>query len=438
MKKTANLIRWIGVTIFAIMAVYALSEGRFLGALSFLLGGAIITPLDIITKLRRKLKLNKTLSIVFAIVLLFAGALTTPTSEVPIDDNSSSQITGTISDDTSDTDKTTDNTTGDNSATASTTEDTSSKEDATSKPTTSTKPEESTSKPIISAVGTGKGETLNLSNIPAYSGKAYVTVNNNIPNFSATELKTTGYETYSNLDSLGRTRTAIASVGKDTMPKANEERGSISSINPTGWEQAKYDCVSGGWLYNRCHLIGWQLSAENTNKKNLITGTKYLNINGMLPFENMVADYIKETENHVAYRITPIYQGNNLLASGIQMEAYSVEDNGAGICFNVYCYNVQPNITINYADGSNSGPSSSNVSKEESSSTPTTTIKPDESTSTENTQQDTSSQTVYITATGKKYHLTRNCSGLSNAKAIYDSTLSAAKNKGLEPCSKCH
>ena len=189
------------------------------------------------------------------------------------------------------------------------------------------------------------------SSIPAYSGKAYVVINNNQPSFNESELKTTGYETYSGLDSLGRCGMAIASVGKDTMPKENEERGSISSIKPSGWQQATYDNISGKYLYNRCHLIGWQLSAENANRGNLITGTKYLNVEGMLPFENMVADYIKETGNHVAYRIVPIYEGNNLLASGVQMEAYSIEDEGEGICFNVYCYNVQPGITIDYATG---------------------------------------------------------------------------------------
>ncbi len=196
-----------------------------------------------------------------------------------------------------------------------------------------------------------KGETISLSEIPAFADKPYVIINNNVPDFSADELKNTGYENYSELDVLARTRMAVASVGPDTMPKPNEKRGSIGHIKPSGWVQKKYKSVDGGSLYNRCHLIGWQLSTENANEKNLLTGTRYLNVEGMLPFENMVADYIKETGNHVAYRITPIYEGGNLLASGVQMEAYSVEDNGEGICFNVYCYNVQPGITINYATG---------------------------------------------------------------------------------------
>ena len=191
------------------------------------------------------------------------------------------------------------------------------------------------------------------SNIPNYSGTPYIIINNNEPYFSSKQLKST-YEKYSNLDSLGRCGIAIAVCGKETMPKEDEKRGSISHIKPTGWIQAKYDNISGIYLYNRCHLIGWQLSAENANRKNIITGTRYMNVQGMLPFENMVADYIKETGNRVAYRVTPIYKGDNLLANGVQMEAYSIEDKGDGICFNVYCYNVQPQITINYKTGESS------------------------------------------------------------------------------------
>lgn len=203
----------------------------------------------------------------------------------------------------------------------------------------------------IQSVLTTDVSNVNLSDIPAYSDKAYISINSNMPVFSASDLTTTAYEKYADLDSLGRCGVAQATCGKEIMPKEGEERGSISSIKPTGWAQAQYDNVSGKNLYNRCHLIGWQLSAENANKKNLITGTRYMNTEGMLPFENMVADYINETGNHVAYRITPVYNGNNLVASGVQMEAYSIEDDGEGICFNVYCYNVQPGIKINYLTG---------------------------------------------------------------------------------------
>ncbi len=194
-------------------------------------------------------------------------------------------------------------------------------------------------------------DVVDPSFIPEYSGQVFIALNDNIPSFSKEELTTTGYEKYGELDSLGRVTAAVASVGRDTMPDKDEERGDISKIKPTGWVQEKYDCVSGKYLYNRCHLIGWQLSAENANKKNLITGTRFFNTEGMLPFENMVADYIKETDNHVAYRVTPVFDDNNLLCRGVQIEAFSVEDNGEGVCFNVFCYNIQPNIEIDYTTG---------------------------------------------------------------------------------------
>lgn len=193
--------------------------------------------------------------------------------------------------------------------------------------------------------------SFDLDTIPDFNSTPYVIINNNIPNFNDEELTTKSFENYSNLDSLGRCKTAFANLSIDTMPSDNEERESISAIKPSGWVNKKYEIVDGGYLYNRCHLIGYQLSAENANEKNLITGTRYMNTEGMLPFENKVAEYIKETRNHVLYRVTPIYDGNNLVASGLQIEAKSVEDDGKGICFNVYCYNVQPGIEINYKTG---------------------------------------------------------------------------------------
>ncbi len=192
-------------------------------------------------------------------------------------------------------------------------------------------------------------EPIALSEVPAFTDSSYVVIDENRPRFSDSELVTTSYEFYSELDSLHRCGYAMACVGRDLMPTA--KRGNIGQVKPSGWHTVKYEIVEGKYLYNRCHLIGYQLSGENANTKNLITGTRYLNVQGMLPFENMVADYIKETGNHVMYRVTPIFEGNNLLASGVQMEAYSVEDDGAGICFHVYVYNVQPGIDINYATG---------------------------------------------------------------------------------------
>lgn len=195
---------------------------------------------------------------------------------------------------------------------------------------------------------------ISLEDIPEYSGKAYVYINNNVPFFSESDLTTTSYEKYSKLDSFGRCGAAIASIGRDVMP--TEERGEIGYVKPTGWHTVRYHGIDGNYLYNRCHLIGYQLSGENANEKNLITGTRYMNVEGMLPFENMVADYVKETNNHVLYRVTPIFEGDSLLASGVLIEAKSVEDNGKGIQFNVYCYNVQPGIEIDYKTGESLGP----------------------------------------------------------------------------------
>ncbi len=185
--------------------------------------------------------------------------------------------------------------------------------------------------------------------IPEFSGEAYVALHDNVPNFTTEDLVAESYESYSPLDGLGRCGVAVACVGIDIMP--TEDRGSIGQIKPSGWQTVKYDHVDGKYLYNRCHLIGFQLTGENANEQNLITGTRYLNIEGMLPFENLIADYIKETENHVLYRVTPIFEGNNLVASGVVMEAKSVEDNGEGIQFHVYAYNNQPGVTIDYATG---------------------------------------------------------------------------------------
>lgn len=188
-----------------------------------------------------------------------------------------------------------------------------------------------------------------LGDVPEYTGVSWVELNGNEPEFTAEEITTNTFENYSELDELGRCGVAYANICQELMP--TEPRESISSVKPSGWQTYKYDFVDGKYLYNRCHLIGFQLAGENANKLNLITGTRYLNIEGMLPFENMVADYVKETDNHVLYRVTPIYEGDELVARGVQMEGYSVEDNGEGISFNVYAYNVQPGVTINYATG---------------------------------------------------------------------------------------
>ncbi len=194
-------------------------------------------------------------------------------------------------------------------------------------------------------------DAITLDNIPDYSGSPYIAIYDNLPLFSENDYTTTAFEEYRALDDLGRCGVTYACVGVEIMP--TEKRGDIGQVKPTGWVTSKYDFVDGKYLYNRCHLIGYQLTGENANTSNLITGTRYMNTEGMLPFENMIADYVKETENHVLYRVTPIFEGDNLVASGVQMEAWSVEDNGDGICFNVYCYNVQPGVIIDYATGKN-------------------------------------------------------------------------------------
>ena len=193
--------------------------------------------------------------------------------------------------------------------------------------------------------------SFNLNEIPEFDGKTpYLIINNNEPEFPEEDFNTNSFEKYSELDGLGRCGVAYANVSKETMP--TEARGDISKVKPTGWHAVRYDCVEGKYLYNRCHLIGYQLTAENANKQNLITGTRYLNVEGMMPFENQVAEYVKTTNGHVLYRVTPIFKVDNLVANGVQMEAESVEDRGEKVKFNIYAYNVQPNIKINYLTGS--------------------------------------------------------------------------------------
>ena len=188
-----------------------------------------------------------------------------------------------------------------------------------------------------------------VEEIPEFSGEAYVAVNGNVPFFLPEEITDESFEEYAELDELGRCGVTMACIGLDIMP--TEDRGEIGSVKPTGWQSVKYDCVDGKYLYNRCHLIGFQLAGENANKRNLITGTRYLNIEGMLPFENLVADYVQETGNHVLYRVTPLFDGDNLVAHGVLMEGWSVEDEGEGVQFCVYAYNAQPGIIIDYQTG---------------------------------------------------------------------------------------
>lgn len=299
-------------------------------------------------------------------------------------------------------------------------------------------------------VHTGTASAFNAADVPAYSGEPYTAVNNNEPYFTSDNLTTEAFENYSELDALGRCGVAYANVCLETMP--TEKRGNISEVKPTGWHSVKYDNVDGKSLYNRCHLIGYQLTAENANQQNLITGTRYLNVDGMLPFENMVADYVKETDNHVLYRVTPIFTGDNLVADGVLMEGYSVEDEGDGICFCVYAYNVQPGITIDYAtgdswlssengnsDSSSGGNSAVSQSAADKSGTQQAAVQTE---SVKETSAPVSTGTEYILNTNtKKFHYP-SCSSVKQMKASNKKEYTGSRDdlivQGYNPCKKCN
>lgn len=299
-------------------------------------------------------------------------------------------------------------------------------------------------------VHTDTASAFNAADVPAYSGEPYTAVNNNEPYFTSDNLTTEAFENYSELDALGRCGVAYANVCLETMP--TEKRGNISEVKPTGWHSVKYDNVDGKSLYNRCHLIGYQLTAENANQQNLITGTRYLNVDGMLPFENMVADYVKETDNHVLYRVTPIFTGDNLVADGVLMEGYSVEDEGDGICFCVYAYNVQPGITIDYAtgdswlssekgnsDSSSGGNSAVSQSAADKSGTQQAAVQTE---SVKETSAPVSTGTEYILNTNtKKFHYP-SCSSVKQMKASNKKEYTGSRDdliaQGYDPCKKCN
>lgn len=284
-------------------------------------------------------------------------------------------------------------------------------------PPTATQQNEQTPTASVEVDDSQQG-SFDLSQISEYTGDAYIAVNDNLPFFTDDEITDQSFETYSPLDALGRCGVAFACVGQDLMP--TEERGSIGQVKPSGWHLVKYDCVDGKYLYNRCHLIGYQLTAENANERNLITGTRYLNIEGMLPFENQVADYVQQAGNHVLYRVTPVFENDNLLASGVLMEGYSVEDSGNGICFCVYAYNVQPGVQIDYATG-------------ESALIGETVTEPSEQTSAEEPDYVLNNNT-------RKFHRP-NCSSVGDIKASnredYTGSREALIERGYVPCKRC-
>lgn len=259
--------------------------------------------------------------------------------------------------------------------------------------------------------------SFSFEHVPEYLVGPYAVINDNIPYFTEEEMTTNSYEFFSELDELERCGVVHACIGKDLMP--TEEREYIGYIKPTGWQVSKYEWIDGAYLYNRCHLIGFQLTGENANEKNLITGTRYMNVQGMLPFENEVANYVETTNNHVMYRVTPVFEGDNLLASGVLMEAKSVEDNGEGVMFNVFCYNVQPGIEIDYATGANYKIGSN-----------------------QEVINETSEKAEYVLNTSsKKFHLP-SCEGINQMseknKKNYSGYKSDLISQGYEACGSCN
>lgn len=275
--------------------------------------------------------------------------------------------------------------------------------------------------------GSDSESYVTVDDVPAYSGEPYVEVNDNQPEFTEEELTTVSYEDYSELDELGRCQSAEACIGQELMP--TEARESISSVKPTGWKNKSYDTVDGGYVYNRCHLIGFQLTGENANEENLITGTRYMNVEGMLPFEDEVAAYIKETDNHVMYRVTPVFEEDDLVASGVQMQAESVEDDGVGISFNVYVYNVQPYVVIDYKTGENW--EGDEIAEPEGKWADGTEAEP----------SDTKEQMYILNKNTKKFHKPE-CSGAKKIKAKnkgeYTGSRQTLIDEGYEPCGNCN
>lgn len=276
---------------------------------------------------------------------------------------------------------------------------------------------------------------FDLSSLPAYFGDAVTAVNDNVPYFSDADLTTTSYKSFGDLDDLGRCTAAVACIGPDLIPTA--PRGQIGMTKPTGWHLVKYAGIDGNYLYNRCHLIAYELSGENANEENLITGTRYLNIEGMLPYENQVADYVNSTGKHVMYRVTPIFEGDNLLASGVLMEGESVEDGGDGIKFCIYAYNVQPGITIDYATGDSSGPEYTGSESEDDSQP----LSDSEDPSPEETSSPGSSITYVVNTNTGKFHYP-DCPSVSTI-ADHNRIDSAESRdqliaEGYQPCKRCN
>lgn len=285
---------------------------------------------------------------------------------------------------------------------------------------------------ILFALRSQPVPSYSLETLPDYDGQSAVILNDGQPDFPDSDKTAVSFERYSQLDYFGRCGPAYANVGPETMP--TEERGSIGQVKPSGWQTVKYDFVDGKYLYNRCHLIGYQLTAENANELNLITGTRYLNVQGMLPYENQVADYVRQTGNHVLYRVTPIYEGADLLARGVEMEALSVEDGGEGVRFHVFAYNVQPGVMIDYATGES-------WAEEESAPATTSVAETESPVPTEGeTAAGETRQSYILNTSSHKFHLPT-CSGANAIKEEncreYDGNRQELIDSGYTPCGSC-
>lgn len=293
---------------------------------------------------------------------------------------------------------------------------------------------------------------FNINDVPQYKDKPYVTVNNNNPFFDVHNYAATSFEYYSPLDNLSRCGICMACVGPDLMP--TEARGEIGSVKPSGWQTVRYDdIIEDKYLYNRCHLIAYQLSGENANVCNLVTGTRYLNTEGMFPFENKTANYVLSTHNHVIYRVTPVFVENELVCRGVLMEAYSLEDKGDGICFNVFCYNVQPGIEINYSNGESKAIGTTTTTTTETTTTTKITTKLT-TTKVTTTTKATTAKPIVVTTTyiqsGSKYVANTNshvfhyasCSSVNKMKEsnkwYFNGSRDELIRQGYTPCQKCN
>ncbi len=374
MNKIKTILLWAFSVFCLLAALVSVSYGGMgiIGCLLMLAAAALALPVKQVREFWEKLFPQKAVKLCAIVVAFFLGMMVMPTSDT--DDSYDSAGDAYVenlsleaeAEESEQTEDTTEETEAESTEEDITEEKTTKAETTKAKETTeaAATTQAETSEAVVIAISSS--QTFSIDDVSEYKASAYVEINDNVPYFTLSDLTTTSYEYYSDLDSLGRCGVAVACIGQDIMP--TEERGEIGSIKPTGWHTVKYDIVDGNYLYNRCHLIAYQLAGENANELNLITGTRYLNTEGMLPYEEMVADYVNETDNHVLYRVTPIFEGDNLIASGVLMEAMSVEDLGAGIEFNVFCYNVQPGVEIDYATGD------SELEEDEESTTAETTL----------------------------------------------------------------